>query len=255
MNIGSSADTGYEWKNGEWLVCWSEGARPAIFINEGDDLLLIGEKGGGSSIYLPEENLPAYRDDAHVCFAAIGGTHDHTDDNIVGKIRTSMGFAGPLECDVDVEQGRILGQQLLLDLEAEEGGAAFEISEANLPMALPITVRNLNDHWPVVLVDRRTHRWRPLGILDGTAYATLDTRGRRSSLFIGHPCKTNHENVVISLAQVAEDKYVVEFHNPCDHTIDCSVQQSPYFDFVELGKKDLQLAPGKSQTFRIKALA
>lgn len=240
------------WERGEWLVCWTDGARPAMFLNEGANLLLVGDGEGGLGVCIPPEELPMRRRSTRLRFTAIGGTYEDRAPDILRRVRSMMGFDCEPAYDIRIDEGRVLSRRLVLELEAGEAGAAFEIPAADLPMALPVTVSGLNDNWPAVLVDRATNRWRPLGMLEGTAYATLDTTAGDSHIFIGHPLVADRPDIVLSLSRVAEDEYAVEIHNPTGRVVETTVRRPDHFPLIRWQDHHLRLAPGESQQIRIR---
>ncbi|OPZ88241.1 MAG: hypothetical protein BWY76_00056 [bacterium ADurb.Bin429] len=192
------------------------------------------------------EELPTPNAATTLRILALGGTYAHTDEGILEEARAAMGFDGPVAYTVEMETGAVLDTRLVLALDGSDGGAAFAIPAIALPSALPITAANLNPNWPAVLLDRDAQRWRPLGMLDGTAYATLDTEAHDWRVFIGHPVVATNPNVVLSLTQISDSALALEIHNPTGTTIETTVSPSLYFDLLDWGGMTLALAPGSS---------
>ena len=140
----------------------------------------------------------------------------------------------------------MISDDLLLSIDGQQRGTAFRIPQVELPMALPVLVRNLNENWPAFLVDRDRRRWRPVGVLDRTAYATVDTNRQGWTLFIGHPVTASHADVVLSLAQISPDEWRLEVHNPTDRDLDVTVQPSPWFDLIDWAGATYDLRAGAS---------
>ena len=242
----------YRWRRNDAVVCWTDGARPAIFINDGADLLLAPHKPGRMTVLLPIDALPTAEAAATIRILAAGGTHAYTDPAVVDKLRAAMGLSDGPAYAVNLEQGECLSTRLVLSLDGRGAGAAFTLPRVELPMALPITVSNLNPNWPVFLVDRSARRWRPLGALDGTAYATLDTARQDWCVFLGHPVVASHPHLVISLAQISEEEWALEVHNPTGTSLEAEVTPSPYFDLPAWDGAWLALPPGTSQVLALK---
>jgi len=180
-------------------------------------------------------------------FLGIGGTYRHTDPDIAEKDLAAMGFTGRPGYSVDMESGEVISQKILLTLDAQQSGVAFRIPRTELPMALPIVVRNLNPNWPVFLTDRAAKRWRPLGVTDdGTAYATLDTNAQGWEVFIGHPITASDADIVLNLAQIAEEEWRLEVHNPKDDRVGVRLELSPFFALAEISSSTIAVEPGES---------
>ncbi len=242
-----------EWRHDEALLCWVNGAQPSIFINDGAPLL-IGRNpnnSGGLYVCLPVEELPTANAATTLRVIAFGGTRSHTDPNILAAARAALGFDGAPAYTVEMDAGSIIATRFMLALDGRETGAMFTIPQVTLPAGLPVTVANLNPNWPAVLLDRTARRWRPLGMLEGTAYATLDTAAQDSRLYIGHPVIANNPNVVISLAQIADDRWALEIHNPTGVAIDTAVSPSPYFNLLGWAGARVTLEAGTSAVFEL----
>lgn len=243
------------WRRDEALVSWTQGARPAIFINDGVDLQL-GNAGGNSGrliVYLPTDAMPTRHLSATVRILAAGGTVNHTSATVLADIRKCMGFTG-CAYTVAVDRGTIRSQRFILAMHSEDAsGVAFEIPQAALPMALPLTVSGLNANWSTILYDRNRRKWRPVGTLDGTGYATLDTEPGDSSVYIGPAATASHAQLVLSFVQTGADEFRLEVHNPTAVAIAAHVRPSPYVDLVDDTGHDVRLKPGASTVLALTA--
>ncbi len=244
------------WRRGEGVVSRLHGTRPAIFINDGADLLLMraDKTGGRVAIHLPADQFPVPRSAVTTLrLLGIGGTVAHTDPDLFDQVRAAMGLTGEPAYRCEVERGEILSTRLTLELDAgDANGVAFTVPQAALPMALPVIVRNLNANWPVALVDRADGRWRPLGVLEGAAYATLETQAREWRVFIGHPVTASHPATVLSLAQTGDDAWALEIHNPTAAAIETAVRRAPLFTCIDFTAATYTLAPGSSRFVTLK---
>lgn len=127
------------------------------------------------------------------------------------------------------------------------------LPRADLPAALPVTVSNLREHWTVALVDLADCRWRPLGVLESTAYGTLDTAERDWDVFIGHPVIADDEDLVLNLVQTGAAEWTLEIHNPTDRTVAARVSRSPFFNLLNWLGENVRLAPGASAVRKLDA--
>jgi len=104
----------------------------------------------------------------------------------------------------------------------------------------------LHDNRSVFLIDRERRRCRPLGTLEGVAYATLDTTLHDWQVFIGHPVLLSHPLASFSLVPIAEKTWSLEIHNPTSQKIETSAAPSPYFDLLEWPGERVSIGPGES---------
>ncbi len=262
IELPGDADTDLTlaWQQGEHIVSWSDGRRPAIFFNDGPDLLLVRDTSsqpgvmrrthpqrGLVTVQLPVVALPTAAVPTALRFIAVGGGYEMQDPTIGEKVRDAMGLAGKPAWTVELESGSLVSQRLCLEMDAHGSGIAGSISQADLPMALPVLVHGLNPNWPVVLVDRSSHRWRPLGAVEGTAYAMVDTLRQAQNLFIGHPLIASENDIVINLTPISDSTWSLELHNPTLHELSLSVTPSPYFPFIAWDGGDFVIPAGASQ--------
>ena len=253
------------WRRGEYLVSRVRGRRPSIFINDGCDLILVRDttsepvrlghtnpQGQRLAFFVPVEGLPSPGRPARWRFLASGGGFDITDPDVAGRMRRGMGLDGEPGYRVEMRRGRILSQRLVMDVEAEAGSAVFRIPRADLPMALPVTVRGINENWPVFLVDLGARRCRPLGVLEGTAYAVMDTSERDWDVLIGHPVSASDPEVSLALVQTADDEWSLEVHNPTGRAISAKIRRSEFFDLIAWDGESMTLQPGSSWVKKIR---
>jgi hypothetical protein len=59
----------------------------------------------------------------------------------------------------------------------------------------------------------------------------------------------DRQDVVLSLAQIAEDEYVIEIHNPTRRSIEVTVRRAEQFDLIQWDDRHLHLGPGESRIF------
>ncbi len=242
------------WQRGDALVAWHAGARPAIFINDGADLLLSREARDGREfgLRLPLECCPPPGATTRLRLIGLGGTHAHRDRGLFAHLQRTMGFIGTPAYAVEMELGALRSQRLLLELDANGGaGVALTMPRVELPAALPILIHNLRANWPVVFIDRVARRWRPLGQLEGTAYATLDTAAQDWRIFLGHPVVALHPEVTLSLVPVGETAWRLEIHNPTATLIETRVTPAPFFDLLAWDGATVTLPPGRSTVLEL----
>jgi hypothetical protein len=75
---------------------------------------------------------------------ALGGAHDNA---LVERVRSEMGLLGKTAYTVTSRVGRVESTRLFLRLKTDQGGWRGTISQADLPLVLPILVDGLNPNW------------------------------------------------------------------------------------------------------------
>jgi hypothetical protein len=241
------------WHHGECLVSWERGARPAIFYNDGPDLLLRRDlesdptgihhtvpQGRRLVLFLPADALPA-----RLRFIAAGGTTDMRDPAIAERFCRAMGLVGAPAYALAIERGTLRSQRVILELDSHQGGVRARLGAAPLPAALPVIIHGLHPQWPAVLYDHGSRRWRPLARLEQTAVACLDPR-RDWDLFLGHPITASRPEIMLHLAQTGERSWVLEVHNPTNLPADVTVRPDADCPLFAWPGATLHLAPGSS---------
>jgi len=266
------------WRKGDALLGWMGNVRPSIFINDGIDLLICREEGGRLVLKVAATSLlPS----ATIRIIGLGGTNRHTKGStglltcahdtentgqktcatldIVGMVRQTMGLDGAPAYPLTVTRGTVRSQRLFLELDAKDGGVDFAIPKTPLPTPLHVIVHGLADNAQVFLVDKATRKWRPLGVLEGTAYAVLDTNKQEWDVFIGHPLTTvvsgqgsgaraaaSHSDLRVNLVPVGENAWRLELHNPTHAPITATVTPSPSFTLLDWPGETLTVPAGQS---------
>lgn len=251
------------WKHGESIVSWTNGRQPAVFFNDGPDLLLerdtewpegkLGpteDQHGLLTFWLPVESLPGDGDTTRLRFAAMGGSYTLEDAEVGETAYRAMGLCGEPAYRVDVQAGKVLSTRLVLELDGAGEGAAFKLPRADLPAALPVQVHGLNENWTVALCDRAGRRWRPVGILEGTAHAVVDAAARDWDLFIGHPVTASDPDLVLNLVQTGDRQWLLEVHNPTGQEVTARVAASPFFPLLGWAGEACTLPAGGSKVLR-----
>jgi hypothetical protein len=87
----------------------------------------------------------------------------------------------------------------------------------------------LNDRWSAFLYDRQLKKSRPVGVLEGKAWAVINLAGQ-ADLFVGHPVLVDHAELFVQLTQSGVEKWTLEIHNPTDAPIPTRLRVHPCFD-------------------------
>jgi hypothetical protein len=242
-----------EWRPGDAVIAWTNNTRPAIFLNDGAPVTLrhLNGKSGRIALALAPQHQPGPGASQRLRFVGMGGTAHHRDPEIWTQVAATMGWRGKPRYHATVSQGSVISQRLLFDVQSEDGGVQLHLPRVELPTALPLRVHGLNPRWPAVLFDRSARRWRPLGMLEGVAYAVLDTLACDWSIYVGHPVLADDQDLVLALAQVSARQCVLEVHNPTTRTIHGSVRAAPGFELLGQVELDFVIRGGDSRLMRL----
>jgi hypothetical protein len=130
---------------------------------------------------------------------------------------------------VHLAQGKLVSQRYILAIDGQASGGMDGQLEGDLVSSLPISVSGLNDRWSAVLYDRELKKGRPIGVLEGKAWATVNLAGR-ADLFIGHPVLVDDADLCVQFTQCREQAWTLEIHNPTDAPVTARIRANPAFD-------------------------
>jgi hypothetical protein len=130
---------------------------------------------------------------------------------------------------VRLDQGAVLSRRYILSIDGRLAGGMSGQLEGKLIFSLPIAVSGLNDRWSAFLYDRQLKKSRPVGVLEGKAWATINLAGN-ADLFVGHPVLVNNPDLFVQLTQSGEETWTLEIHNPTDAAITTRIRTHPDFD-------------------------
>ncbi|MHB9133371.1 MAG: hypothetical protein ACYDBB_20075 [Armatimonadota bacterium] len=147
-------------------------------------------------------------------------------------------------------QGTITSSRYLLELAAKDYGFSGAISKAELPQRLPVKVSGLNEKWTAAKVDLERKQWFPLGVWQGAAYTTVNTKEGDHTLYLGNLLTTDNPDVTLTLLPANADGITyVEIHNPTDKDLTVTVNV-PVSTFLA-AKQSVQAAVGRTSSERI----
>jgi hypothetical protein len=163
--------------------------------------------------------------------------HPLTDNSFFERFHHQFGLdGGPCGYQLDMQSGKVVSQCYILTIDGRDGHCFRGTLSGKLLARLPIAVTNLNDQWSTYLYDGAADRIRPLGMHEGTAWATVIVRGQ--DVFAGHPVTADNDELVIQVTQAGADSWSVEIHNPTAKAVDATVSLNPFFPPFK-GKKAL----------------
>ena len=148
------------------------------------------------------------------------------------RVQSLYGLNGPPAYHLTLATGRFIEHRFALHLRADQGSARFKLTPAPLPSDLPLQIDGLHDRWMTVMVDAKTGAWRPIGTLDGTAYAGIDLNHGARDIFIGHPFICSRPDLFLSLvpsSNAGPGSKTIELviHNPLDTAVTAVVRSNP----------------------------
>ncbi len=130
---------------------------------------------------------------------------------------------------LSLDQGKETSHRYILGIDGASSGGFSGRLEGTLISSLPIAVSGLNDRWSACLYDRGLKQARPIGVLEGTAWATINLTGR-ADLFVGHPVLVDNPELFVQFTQSGESSWTVEVHNPTDAAVTTRIRANPAFD-------------------------
>jgi hypothetical protein len=119
----------------------------------------------------------------------------------------------------------------VLELDSSGGGFGGVISKADLPTRLPIRVHGVNPNWTSAIAERRQKWWLPVGVLDGAAYAALDTASEHD-IWIGNVVLCDQSDLVLTLLPDGEGRFAIEVHNPTNRELTATIRTVAEFNLV-----------------------
>lgn len=166
------------------------------------------------------------------------------------KFRDQYGIGGqPPAYGLRSTQGKATSGRYLLELAADKYGWSGMIGQADLPQRLPIQVTGINDKWTAAKVDLARNEWYPLGVWQGAALTTVDTKPGEQRLYIGNVVTADNPDVFVTLLPAnADGKTYVEVNNPTDAEVTVTVTV-PVATFLA-GKQETKLTVPKLSTVR-----
>jgi len=183
------------------------------------------------------------------------------DDRFVTGIRDTLGVCGKTAYQMRPRIGSVTSSDFVLKLKAKDHGFAGTVTEAELPLNLPVEIEGLNPRWhagiwypgrnafvvPEWVVNDMNQRYtmrrsrtlddeiRHFPVLeDGTGFLQIDTSVGDKDIFIGNLLASDHPNVCLTLVDTRPGKSAFVAHNPTDDTIECEVR--PGRGFTLLGE-------------------
>jgi len=184
--------------------------------------------------------------------------HGRPDTGFVEEVCDTLGLRGDPAYTVAPTHGEVLDTRFALRLRADGGGFAGIISQATLPLDLPVLIEGLNDRWPAGILyrgdnellvpvwrfnrvgDRYAERERRPGgnqllrfaIQDGVGMLQVDTELGERDVYIGNLLVCDRPEVFLGLDDARPGKAVISANNPLDEPVTVTIRPGPGFDLL-----------------------
>lgn len=195
------------------------------------------------------------------------------EDRFVTDIRDSLGLCGKTPYRIEPRIGSVISSTFVLRLKAKDHGFAGTVTEARLPLNLPVKIEGLNPRWHAGIwyqgrntfeiaewvVNDMNQRYtvrksktlydelRHFPVLeDGTGFLQIDTAAGDKDIFIGNLLTSDHPDVCLTLVDTRADKAAFVVHNPTDDAITCEVRPGPGFTLLGEFNESVEVPPGTS---------
>ncbi|NOY79608.1 MAG: hypothetical protein GXP31_01255 [Kiritimatiellaeota bacterium] len=192
---------------------------------------------------------------AYQYLAVWSKVRDRADNTFIEDVFNTMGLRGQPAYRVKPTRGRVLDTRFALRLRAREGGFACVITQAALPMRLPVLIEGLNDRWPAGIWYRGRHRFvvpvwamdpmhnryakrrqvvhrdwlQRFGVIDGVGMLQIDTAFDDKEVYIGNLLVCDNPAVFLELEETRRGRRRVMVNNPTDATVEVAVRPGPGF--------------------------
>ncbi len=192
------------------------------------------------------------------------------DTGFVEKVCDALGLRGDPAYAVTPTHGEVLDTCYVLRLRAEDGGFSGVISQATLPLDLPVMIEGLNARWPAGILyrgdnellvpvwrfnrvgDRYAERERRGGsnqlrrfaIQDGVGMLQVDTELGDREVYIGNLLVCERPEVFLGLDDARPGRAVISANNPLDEEVTVTIRPGPGFDLLGEFAHTVTLPPG-----------
>ncbi|MHB9024098.1 MAG: hypothetical protein ACYC7E_07970 [Armatimonadota bacterium] len=192
------------------------------------------------------------------------------DNSFIEEVYDKLGLRGKPAYTVAPAQGKVLDTRYILRLQAQDYGFAGKISEAKLPLDLPVTIDGLNPRWPAGILykgrnelfvptwrmDKVGNRYvenvktpgenqlRRFAVFENAGLLQVDTETGGKDVYIGNLLTCNNPEIFLSLDDVRPGKAVITANNPNDKPVTCIIKPGPGFDLLGSFSKTVTLQPG-----------
>ena len=195
------------------------------------------------------------------------------DIRFITNILDTLGLRGKTAYRIDPSIGFVSDDRFVLKLQAQDFGFAGKITQAKLPLNLPVEIEGLNPRWhaaiwykgrntfvlPEWVVNDMNQRYtvrrnraivnelRAFPVLEeGNGIVQIDTEIGDKEIFIGNLLTSDNPNVYLTLVDTRPQKAAFVIHNPTDETVECEVRNASGFTLMGNFATKTKVNPGSS---------
>ena len=223
---------------------WGSGTIMAL--DEGLSLDASASKSGVMSFWrfqLPKRQFKAGESLTGTLLFVKGSYPEAPNNALAEAIRGKMGLNGPPAYGLKPTRGEVLSTLYRVRAKAQGGAWAAQLTPASLPLLLPIEVSGLQSNWEAFLYDQKTKLMRPVPVVEGTGYVSLDTTNG-ADMIVGHPVTCDRPEVKLVVLETG-GKWSVVLHNPTEKPLDVALVGTDGFPGVA-GLKQTVTVPGRA---------
>ncbi len=222
---------------------------------------------------VPEKRLPAGAQLRYRYLAAWGTVNGPPSNAFMEEVCDRLGLRGVPAYTVKATQGRVVDTRFVLHLQAANYGFAGTVSQAKLPIDLPVFIDGLNPRWPAGILYKgkntlMTPVWRftpvgdryvervpfpgenqllRFGIRGDRGMLQIDTEHAARDLYIGNLLVCDHPEVFLQLDDARPGKVAISANNPTDAPLTCTITPGPGFTLLGNFTRTITLPPGGIQ--------
>lgn len=223
-----------------------------------------------ASVDLPQKKVTAGQRVTYRYLAVWDTVAGKPDISFVEDICAKMGLRGQTAYTVTPRHGQVLGTEFILRLQADGCGFAGTITQADLPVNLPVYIEGLNERWPAGILYRGKNNltiptWksdavgnryteyvpvegenqlRRFGVVDGVGVLQIDTALGDRDVYIGNLLVCDNPDVFLEIDESAKGKQVISANNPTDAEVTITVRPGPGFDLLGEFEKTVTIPAG-----------
>ncbi|MCG2660549.1 MAG: hypothetical protein L6437_09920, partial [Kiritimatiellae bacterium] len=248
------------------LIALEEGLQFLAFLGGTDYCNFRGIMGGSRTVKAGERLAYRY-------LGVISELDAPTDNRFITEIVNTLGLGRAPAYQVQPTVGAVTGTRFVLELKAANYGFAGKITEAKLPLNLPVTIKGLNPRWHAAIwykghcrlqvaewvvndmnqrwTERRTHTVQdeiqhfPV-MEDGQGLLQINTAFGAKDIYIGNLLVSDNTEVCLTLVEWKPSKAAFVVHNPTDQTVTCEVRPGPGFTLLGDFRKSVTVPAGQS---------
>ena len=195
------------------------------------------------------------------------------DTRFVAEIVDTLGLGREPAYQVRPTTGSVTGTRFILNLQADGYAFTGTLTEAKLPLNLPVMIAGLNPRWHAGVwykgscrlhtaewvVNDMNQRWTERRVRtvkdeiqhfpvmeDGVGFLQLNTTFGAKNVTIGNLLVSDNPNVCLTLVDRRPGREAFVIHNPTDAAIACEVRPGPGFTLLGDFRSSMTVPPGSS---------